>query len=513
MIITGQTGAGKSILLGALGLLAGDKADATLISQGAETCVVEGEFDTPDGLRIIRRVLYSSGRSRSFIDDCPVQLQELAELSGRLFDIHSQHQSLLLSDRQFQLNLLDNYAGATGAAAECAGAWERLTRCRGKLRAAREELARLQGESGYNAAQFAELQAAALRDGELEELEEEQLTLGNAEEILERLGTARDLMYGAAGTPINDLLQQARKSLEYAGRYLPDVQELVDRIESARIELDDILSEIDSTAGNIESSPHRLEQVEQRLGLLYRLMTKHGCNSVAGLIEARERFGKAVEGTSDLSDECEELEKEAKRLEAEHAAACARLHEMRDEARVRFAAEVTENLHYLEMERASFSVGLNPAAPGATGSDSVTFLFSADGMASTEVAKCASGGELSRIMLSLKALMARFKGMPTLIFDEIDAGVSGSVAAKMGQMICGMAQTMQVFSITHLPQVAAKGTAHYVVSKTFDPQSGRTTSGIARVEGAEREREIARLLSGESITAEALANARALMEE
>ncbi|MBO4743102.1 MAG: DNA repair protein RecN [Bacteroidales bacterium] len=513
VIITGQTGAGKSILLGALGLLAGDKADASLISQGAETCVVEGEFDTPEGLRIIRRVLYSSGRSRSFIDDCPVQLQELTELGARLFDIHSQHQSLLLTDRQFQLSLLDNYAGSTGLAAQCRSEWDSLTRCRSRLQAARQNLARSNAEADYNSAQYDELQAAALRDGELEELEEEQLALGNAEEILERLGTARDLMYGASGTPINDLLQQARKSLEHAGKFLPDVQELAARIDSARIELDDILSEIDSAAGRIDASPRRLEQVEQRLGLLYRLMTKHGCNSVAGLIEARERFGKAVEGTSDLQEECSELESEEMRLEKSHSAMCRELHGMRDKARKDFAGEVTGHLRYLEMERATFEVGLQETAPGPSGSDSVSFLFSADGLASTEVSKCASGGELSRIMLSLKALMARFKGMPTLIFDEIDAGVSGSVAAKMGQMICRMAQTMQVFSITHLPQVAAKGSAHYVVSKTYDPQSGRTSSGIARVEGAEREREIARLLSGESITAEALANARALMEE
>lgn len=513
VIITGQTGAGKSILLGALGLLAGDKADASLISQGAETCVVEGEFETDEGLRIIRRVLYSSGRSRSFIDDCPVQLQELADLSARLFDIHSQHQSLLLNDRHFQLGLLDNYAGSADLLAQCRSVWENLIRCRARLQQAREELARSNAESDYNAAQYAELQAAALRDGELEELEEEQLTLGNAEEILERLGTARDLLYGGGSTPVNDLLQQARKSLEHAGKYLPEVQELGSRIESARIELDDILSEIDSAAGRIDSSPRRLEQVEQRLSLLYRLMTKHGCNSIAGLAEVRDRYGKAVEGTSDLSEECRELETEEKRLQESHAALCAKLHTLRDKARADFASEVTGHLRYLEMERATFSVGLQDAVPGAAGSDTVSFLFSADGLASTEVSKCASGGELSRIMLSLKALMARFKGMPTLIFDEIDAGVSGSVAAKMGQMICRMAQTMQVFSITHLPQVAAKGTAHYVVSKTFDPASGRTSSGITRVDGADREREIARLLSGESITEEALANARALMGE
>lgn len=511
VIITGQTGAGKSILLGALGLLSGDKADASQISRGAETCVVEGEFETPDGLRIVRRVLYSSGRSRSFIDDCPVQLQELSELGSRLFDIHSQHQSLLLADRQFQLELLDSYAGADSLAKECRRLWESLGRCRSALEAARRELAQSRSEADYNAAQLAELQAAALKDGELEELEEEQLALGNAEEILERLGTASGLLGGEGGTSVRELLLQSRRALENAARYLPSMGELADRLDSCRIELDDILSEIDSGAGRIEASPRRLEQVEQRLSLLYRLMTKHGCNSVAGLIETRDRYAQAVNGSSDLEQSCKDLQEEESRIAAEHAAVCGKLHQARQKAAEGFSVEITKELRYLELERATFQVSLQDSAPGPSGADTVSFLFSADGLRPAELAKCASGGELSRIMLSLKALMARFKGMPTLIFDEIDAGVSGSVAAKMGQMICRMGETMQVFSITHLPQVAAKGTVHYVVKKNYDPQSGKTTSGITRVEGEEREMEIARLLSSENITQEALANARALL--
>ena len=509
VIITGQTGAGKSILLGALGLLAGDKADATVITPGAETCVVEGEFDTPDGLRTIRRVIYSSGRSRSFIDDCPVQLQELSELGARLFDIHSQHQSLLLADRQFQLGLLDSYAGCRGLAAECRSAWEELSHCRSSLRDTREELARSRAQADYNAAQLQELEAACLREDELEELEEEQLALGNAQEILERLAAARTCLSPDEGDPVSSLLQQARKSLAHAAKFVPGLANLSDRLESVRIELDDILGEIDSAADRIELSPGRLGQVEQRLSLLYRLMTKHGCDSVAGLVEARDGFARAVSGSSELEQACLELEEKEVRLREAHEALCAELHRLRSEACSPFASEVTASLKYLELERAAFGVTLSPAAPGPSGSDAVGFTFAADGQRPTDLAKCASGGELSRIMLSLKAMMARFKGMPTLIFDEIDAGVSGSVAAKMGEMICRMGETMQVFSITHLPQVAAKGKAHYVVSKTFD--GGRTTSGIARVEGPGREMEIARLLSGESITAEAIANARAML--
>ncbi|MBO4565961.1 MAG: DNA repair protein RecN [Bacteroidales bacterium] len=509
VIITGQTGAGKSILLGALGLLAGDKADPSQIGQGGDNCVVEGIFDTPEGERIIRRVIYSSGRSRSFIDDCPVQLQELAELGSRLFDIHSQHQSLLLTDKQFQLSLLDRYAGADSS--ECRKVWGELQQCRAELAQAREALGRSQAEAGYNAAQLAELEAAALRDGELEELEEEQLALGNAEEIRERLATALGSFDAGEGASVRESLQQARKSLEHASRYLPGMAALAERIDSARIELDDIFAEVEDAAGRIEASPQRLEQVEQRLSLLYRLFTKHGCNTVAELIAVRERYASEVQDSSTLEERIADLEKQQKALEGSHSAICRQLHGVRAKAAEGFASEVCSHLKYLELERASFAVQLQDAAPGAGGADSVAFLFGADGTARTELAKCASGGELSRIMLSLKALMARFAGMPTMIFDEIDTGVSGSVAAKMGQMICDMGRTMQVFSITHLPQVAAKGSAHYLVSKTFDPASGRSTSGITLLEGDARVQEIARLLSGEVITNEAVANAKALL--
>ena len=513
VIITGQTGAGKSILLGALGLLAGDKADPGLIREGAENCVVEGIFNTTEGERIIRRVIYSSGRSRSFIDDCPVQLQELSELGGRLFDIHSQHQSLLLTDRQFQLGLLDSYAGSAPVLQECRSLWDRLQKYRTELSKAREALQQSRAEADYNTAQLRELEAAALREGELESLEEEQLALGNAEEIRERLQLALDSLGSDGGTSVRDSLQQARKSLEHASRYLPGMSALAERIDSARIELDDIFAEVEQAAERIDTSPQRLEQVEQRLSLLYRLMTKHGCSNVAELIAVRERYALLAADSDNLDDRIASLEKESASLEKEYAGVCAHLHEIRSKASEGFAAEVTKGLAFLELERARFCVGVTAGTPGPSGSDAVEFLFSADGTRSTEIGKCASGGELSRIMLSLKALMARFRGMPTLIFDEIDAGVSGSVAARMGQMICRMGETMQVLSITHLPQVAAKGTAHYLVSKSFDPSTGRTTSGITLLEGEARIREIARLLSGESITTEAIANARALLTE
>ena len=511
VIITGQTGAGKSILLGALGLLAGEKADPGMISEGAETCVVEGEFDTPEGLRIVRRVIYSSGRSRSFIDDCPVQLQELTELCSHLIDIHSQHNSLLLTDKQFQLSLLDHFAGDGELLAKCRSAWKALGECRRALEDARERLRKDSAEHDYNEAQFQELSAASLKADELPELEEEQKALANAEEIRERLAAALELFRPRGQEGISESLREARKSVDQAGRFLPELLPLGERIESARIELEDIFSEAEDTAERIDVSGERLEAVEQRLSLLYRLMSKHSCRSVEELIEVRERFGAAVSGSEDLTELCSELEGKLKRLQADYDDCCRRLSQTRSNAAPRFASEVAGNLKYLEMERASFEVALLPSAPGTNGTDSVCFLFAADGRNGVDVAKCASGGEISRIMLSLKAVMARFQGMPTLIFDEIDSGVSGSVADKMGSVICRMGETMQVISITHLPQVAAKGDAHFVVSKRFD--GGRSISSIRPVSGEEREQEIARLLSGASITPEALANARALLKE
>lgn len=510
VIITGQTGAGKSILLGALGLLAGDKADPGVIGGGAETCVVEGEFDTPEGLRIIRRVVYSSGRSRSFIDDCPVQLQELSELCDRLIDIHSQHRSLLLTDRHFQLSLLDNFAGNEGVLEECRSLWKELGDCRRQLAETREELHRSNAERDYNEAQFNELQAAALKEDELEQLEDEQKALANAEQIQEWLAGAAGAYSGRDGQDLDGNLREARKSLERASRFLPAMEALAGRIESARIELEDIFAEVEDAAGRIDGGRERLEAVESRLSLLYRLLNKHGCKTVSELAEVRDSYAGKLDGSEAREELCAELEKRLGTLENAYSACCGKLHEARTKAAPRFAAEVEGYLHFLELDRAGFSVELSPSDPGACGSDAICFKFAADGRAGVDVAKCASGGEISRIMLSLKAMMAKFKGMPTLIFDEIDSGVSGSVADKMGSMICDMGRTMQVISITHLPQVAAKGNAHFVVSKSVDAD-GRSRSEISRAEGDDRVREIARLLSGASITPEALANARSLL--
>ncbi len=530
VIVTGQTGAGKSILLGALSLLAGARAEASVISEGADSCVVEALFETSgdpaleallegadveaDGPRLlIRRVVSRSGRSRSFINDCPVPVSLLQEVSARLVDIHSQHKSLLLTDARFQLSLLDHFAGDAVQLEECRAAWRSLQELRAQLSEARERQRRLQADRDYNEAQWRQLDEAKLIPGELESLEEEQRSLANAEQIKESLGRALSLLLPDGELPgMSASLKEAGRQLEHVARFLPAAGPLRERLESARVELDDICDEIGSMDARVDLSPARLEAVEERMSRLYSLLKKHGCQTVDELIEVRERFAAGLSDADLADDRIRALEEEEKTAEGRYRLCCAALTEARLVAAPRFAEAVTASLRFLELDRAVFDVAVCAAPEGPAGTDRVSFLFSATGRDPVDVAKCASGGEVSRIMLSLKAMMAKFTGMPTLIFDEIDTGVSGSVADKMGRMICEMGKDMQVFSITHLPQVAARGNAHYVVTKEVLPD-GRAVSSVREVRGRERTMEIARLLSGASITPAAIANAESLLSE
>ena len=530
VIITGQTGAGKSILLGALGLLSGSRADASVILEGAESCVVEAEFSgwdeslgellaeadvdpSGDGSLLIRRVVSRSGRSRSFINDCPVPVGLLQEVSARLVDIHSQHRSLLLSDPRFQLSVLDHFAGNAGRLETCREAWHTLQTLRTQLSEARQRQARLLADRDYNEAQWRQLDEAALRPGELESLEEEQRSLAHAEQIRESLGRCLTLLRPEGELPgMSASLKEAGRQLDHIAAYLPAAASLRERLESVRVELDDVDAELETLQDGADASPERLEAVETRLSRLWSLLKKHDCRTVEQLIAVRERFGEALFDSQAGEDRILELERQEAQAAGRYDLCCAELTEARCLAAPEFADAVTASLRFLELDRAVFQVAVSAAPRSATGSDRITFLFSATGREPVDVAKCASGGELSRIMLSLKEMMARFTGMPTLIFDEIDAGVSGSVADKMGRMICGMGERMQVLSITHLPQVAAKGDAHFVVSKEISPE-GRAVSSIREVRGEERTLEIARLLSGSTVTPEAVANARALLAE
>ena len=533
IIITGQTGAGKSILLGALSLVMGSKGDASLISGDAENCVVEAEFDVDpsdealreeldengvewdNGHLIVRRVVNRSGRSRAFVNDSPVSVQVLQSLASRLIDVHSQHQTLLLSDKNFQLSILDHYAGNSQLREECAAAWREMTSIKSELAQLESKLARMAADKEYNEAQYSQLEAASLQEGELEELEEEQKQLANAEEIKTCLSNAEELFTGASsleGMSMDSSLKEASKLLSKAGRFVPSLSELSERVDSCRRELDDILSEISTVNSRTDLSPERLEQVESRMSLLYGLMQKHSCLNITELIAVRERYNEMLFDSTQMDERKAELESRLASVSVKLNSLADRLHESREAASASFAANIQDSIRDMELPYSVFEVSLEEAALGATGRDTIVFLFSATGKNPVEVAKCASGGEMSRIMLALKAMMARYANMPTMIFDEIDTGVSGSVADKMGSVICAMGQHMQVFAITHLPQVAAKGSAHYLVSKEIDPATGAAVSKIERLSDEQRVLELARMLSGSVLTDEAVANAKSLLK-
>ena len=533
IIITGQTGAGKSILLGALSLVMGSKADASLISGDAENCVVEAEFDVDsadealreeldengvewdNGHLIVRRVVNRSGRSRAFVNDSPVSVQVLQSLASRVIDVHSQHQTLLLSDKNFQLSILDHYAGNSELKDECAAAWREMTSIKSELAQLESKLARMAADKEYNEAQYSQLEAASLQEGELEELEEEQKQLANAEEIKTCLSNAEELFTGASsleGMSMDSSLKEASKLLSKAGRFVPSLSELSERVDSCRRELDDILSEISTVNSRTDLSPERLEQVESRMSLLYGLMQKHSCSNISELIAVRERYSEMLFDSTQMDERKVELESRLASVSVKLNSLADRLHESREAASASFAANIQDSIREMELPYSVFEVSLVDAPLGAVGRDAVMFRFSATGRNAVEVAKCASGGEMSRIMLALKAMMARYANMPTMIFDEIDTGVSGSVADKMGSVICAMGQHMQVFAITHLPQVAAKGSAHYLVSKEIDPATGAAVSKIERLSDEQRVLELARMLSGSVLTDEAVANAKSLLK-
>lgn len=530
VIITGQTGAGKSILLGALSLLLGSKADASIVGESGDNCVVEAEFELdPGDLKAagilaendfewnggrltIRRVVARSGRSRAFLNDEPVTLPVLAALSSRLVDIHSQHQTLLLSDSAFQLSMLDRFAGNGELLASCSAKWTALGSLKRRLSEVEKRIFDIERNREYNQALWNQLDAAGLVEGEVEELEAEQKTLANAEEIKELLNECRRLASvnnEDDSVPFTSNMKEMEKVLDKLSKFVPSCSALSERLESCRLELEDIMGEVDETDASVNASPERLDFVDSRLSLLYSLLKKHSQTDIAGLIAVRDSLSNALADSSLLEDSRLLIQKDIASVTAEYDEICSLLHERRSAASAGFASSILESLRFLELPSSVFEVRLSESSPGPEGVDAVDFLFSSTGRRPVELAKCASGGEMSRIMLCLKDMMARYSCMPTMVFDEIDTGVSGSVADRMGSMICSMGSRMQVFAITHLPQVAAKGSAHYLVSKS--EKDGRTVSKIEKLSAEQRVLEIARMLSGTELTDAAVANARSLI--
>ncbi|MBO4466497.1 MAG: DNA repair protein RecN [Bacteroidales bacterium] len=518
-IISGETGAGKSILLGALSLALGGKGDASMVGAAGDNCVVEAEFSVTDAVReflqkedlpcdgetlILRRVLSRAGRTRSFLDDEPVSASILQELAGLLIDIHSQHQTLKLQDDKFRLEALDLYAGASDACSQCASLWGAMQEASRQLADVQARLDRARREEDWNRSLLEKLQEAKLVAGELEELELEQKRLAHAEELMEMLSSADMLLSQEDSSPALRL-REAQKLLEKSARYIGTMEGLAQRLEEARLEVEDIAADVATEASRLDVSPSRLQQVDDRLSLLYSLMKKHGVASVEELIAERDRLAGLVEDASSLEEAVNSASAALKKAAAAYKEASAGLHALRAAAAEPFAASIEELLHGLDLDHAAFKVALDAAPDGPFGADRVEFLFSSTGKELRDVAKAASGGELSRIMLSLKACMANYRKMPTLVFDEIDSGVSGGTADKMGSLVCSMGRKMQVFAITHLPQVAAKGNAHFLVSRKNDVTSMHLLDADGRV------MEIARMLSGSTVTAAAIENAKSLL--
>ena len=510
VIITGETGAGKSILLGALSLALGGRSDVSVLKNRTRNCVVEAVFEEDGRERPFRRVISPQGRSRSFIDDEPAGVEQLRAEASALVDIHSQHQQLLLAERGFQQRVLDSYTGLNGQVAAYGRLWQQWLDAQKALRDLDARIAAARREKDYLEFQFKQLDEARLRDGELEALEEEQGRLAHGESVKEQLSRVEQLFEGEE-ISLETSLKEMASALDRVTPYFPEFEELRKRLDSSRIELRDIRDEIATRGERISYSPQRMEEVDARLSLLYSLLRKFDAETVTDLIALRADIASRLSAGMDDELDRERLQKQVDSLKAACEKAAEDLHKARVKAAPGLSGLLQERIRSLEMPRARFSVEVKAKAEaGPDGKDEIAFLFDANERGLQPLSKCGSGGELSRIMLCIKSLLAQYQGMPTLIFDEIDTGISGSVAEKMGRMIAAMGERMQVFAITHLPQVASKGTAHYLVYKETGPDGAR--SGIRPLEGPERVREIARMLSGSDITPEALANAAVLLQ-
>ena len=520
-IITGETGAGKSILLGALGLLLGAKNDGSAMKDAARNCVVEGTFDlsgrdmeaffagndldyAPE--TTVTRMITPTGKSRAFINDLPVQLAQLREFGTRLIDIHSQHQNLILSSEEFRTSALDTVAGNGELLAQYAAQYTRLTELRRRLAALREAAADGRRDEEWLRFQSEELTAANLREGEQAAIEEELAVLENADRIGEVLTTLRNAL-DADETGVLTLLKNSENDLTRIREHFPAAGEYAARLHSVLEELKDIDNAVAADSERLDADPERLAKLAARLDALYALQQKHRVASEAELIAARDRYAAQLDAITHSDEELAALQTEigAARNEAELLAS--ELHRTREQAAPVFAGQIVATLVRLGMPDARFEAAVvDCGALMEGGRDRVEFRFSANPTTPpAAVERIASGGELSRVMLALKALLARRMQLPTILFDEIDTGVSGRIADAMGEIICALAETMQVVDITHLPQVASKGSTHFVVYK----RDGETH--IARLTPDERTTEIAKMLSGSRITDAAIAQARILL--
>jgi DNA repair protein RecN (Recombination protein N) len=525
-IITGETGAGKSILLGALSLILGTRADSSVLLKKNEKCVVEGTFRIEnydlseffasneldyEPVTILRREINPAGKSRAFINDTPVTINLLKELGDRIIDIHSQHQTLMLHDNSFQLNVIDSFAGTSKLKDEYKLVYKNYRMLSREFDELAEKADRNKADLEYLQFQLNQLEEAKLREGEQEELEKEQELLSHAEEIKLGLSNASNL-FSSDTTSVLILLREAKAALSKIAEFLPNGEEILRRSESSYIELNDLAGEIERLAAAIDADPHRLAQVNDRLDTLYSLNQKHRVTGLNELIAKREDIRKQLKSIMTSDERMSQVEAALKK----ETAVLKNLSEGISVKRKNIVADVEKKiidlLNQLGMPNAKFRVSLTKLQDFTfSGTDHADFLFSANKQVEPEnLAKIASGGELSRVMLSLKSLLTKNNNLPTIIFDEIDAGVSGEVADKVGQILAGMGKYMQVVNITHLPQVASRGTKHYHVYK--DDSGDSTITRIKLLTDSERVIEVARLLSGSEVTETAVKNAKELLK-
>jgi DNA repair protein RecN (Recombination protein N) len=525
-IITGETGAGKSILLGALTLILGTRADSSVLLDKNEKCIVEGTFRIEEydlvefftfneldyePVTIIRREINPAGKSRAFINDTPVTINLLKEIGERLIDIHSQHQTLMLNDNSFQLTVIDSFAGNSKLKSDYREVYRNYLKLKKEFAGVKERAGRNSADLEYFNFQLIQLEDAKLIPGEQDELEKEQEMLSHAEEIKLALINSSVLL-ASDEMSVLSRLKEVKINIGKIRQFLPEGESLFSRTESAYIELDDLAFEVDKLAISIEADPQRLNQVNDRLDQLYSLIQKHRVADLTELIAKKEEISKLIKSIVTSDEKFAELESLIEREVISLKMLSDKMSANRNRVLNDIELKITGLLKQLGMPNARFRIDLSPLNDfNITGMDRADFLFSANKQVMPEnLAKIASGGELSRVMLTLKSLLTQNNNLPTIIFDEIDSGVSGEVADKVGQILAGMGKYMQVVNITHLPQVASRGSKHYHVYK--DDTGDSTITRVRLLSMDERIIEVARLLSGSEITETAIKNAKELLQ-
>lgn len=524
-VITGETGAGKSILLGALGFVLGERSDSSIMLDETKKCTVEATFvidnerfksffeendlDFDEEL-ILRRELTPTKKSRAFINDTPVTTQQLKELGNQLVDIHSQHDSLLLTNSDFQLKIVDDAANNNSLLIDYQKVYNSFVTLRNELKSLREMAQKNVAENDFLAFQLDELVKADLQEGEFEEVSQKLELLENAEEVKTLLAQSMSTL-SESEFSILDQLNDLKSNVDRLRRYVPQAEQYLERIDSTKIELKDIAQDLDSLQDSTQFDSASLNEIQERFDLIQRLMMKHHVNDYAELLKIREDLQKKVGAFANIDEEIAKKEQKLKKCEKELTKLADELSAKRKKVKVSFEKSVTEIIHQLKMPHGAFVIEISERIEFSnTGRDRVRFLFSANkGIAPDDMSRVASGGELSRLMLAIKAVAAENAYIPTLIFDEIDTGVSGEVASKLGDIMQKMGEKLQILSITHLPQIASKAKNHFLVYK--DESAQKTRSCIKQLSHDERVTEIAKMLSNEKITPEAIRAAEVII--